>query len=68
MVIYSSLEASDIPSKYELMMFSYFSVLFFQAKFYASPLILIEMLGKTSRYSIDVSGYDRHIFALLQEM
>ena len=37
-------------------------VLFFQAKFYAWTLILlIGMLGKTSWYSIDVSGNDRHI-------
>ena len=37
-------EASDISSKSELLMFSYFyldSVLCFQAKFYASTLILL---------------------------
>ena len=44
------------------------SVLFFQAKFYASKLILLrDMLGKTPWYSIDVSGNETH-FALLQEM
>ena len=33
------------------------SVLFFQAKFYAPTLILLrDMLGKTSLYSIDFSG------------
>ena len=38
------------------------SVLFFQAKFYTSTLILLrDMLGKTPWYSIDVSGNDRHI-------
>ena len=38
------------------------SVLFFHAKVYASTLILLrDMLGKTSWYSIDVSGNDRHI-------
>ena len=39
------------------------SVLFFQAKFYASTLILLrDILGKTSFvYSIDISGNDRHI-------
>ena len=39
-------------------------MLFFQAKFYASTLILLRlrvMLGKTSQYSIDVSGNDRRI-------
>ena len=54
-------EASDIPPKSELSKFLYVipSVLFFQAKFYAQTLIL--MLGKTSWYSIDISGNDRHI-------
>ena len=38
------------------------SVLFFQAKFYASTLILLrDMLRETSWYSIDISGNDRHI-------
>ena len=38
------------------------SVLFFHAKFYASTLIFLrDMFGKTSWYSIDVSGNDRHI-------
>ena len=40
------------------------SALFFQAKCYAQTLILLrDMLhvGKTSWYSIDVSGNDRHI-------
>ena len=37
-------------------------MLFFQAKFYASTLILLrEMLGKASWYSIDVSENDKHI-------
>ena len=45
------------------------SVLFFQAKFNASTLILLrDMLGKTSWYSIDVSGNDRCILLYLQEM
>ena len=38
------------------------NVLFFQAKFYAEPRILLrDMLDKTSWYSIDVSVNDRHI-------
>ena len=38
------------------------SVLFFQAKCYASTLVLLrDMLGKTSLHSIDVNGNDRHI-------
>ena len=38
------------------------SVFFFQAKFCTSKVILLrDMLGKTSWYSIDVIGNDRHI-------
>ena len=38
------------------------NVHFFQAKFYAETLILLrDVLGKTSWYSIDVSVNDRHI-------
>ena len=65
MIIYSAVhwqkEASDIPS--ELWMFIMLpSVLFFQARFYESNLILLrDMLGKTSWYAIDVSGNDKHI-------
>ena len=44
-------------------------VLFYQAKFYASTLIrLIDMLGKTSWYSIDVSGNDWHISVFYKKM
>ena len=44
------------------------SVLFFQVKFYAWTLIL-DMLGKTSWYPIDVRGNDRYILLfLIQEM
>ena len=37
-------------------------MLFFQAKSYEQTLILLkDMLGKTSWYSIDISGNDRQI-------
>ena len=42
------------------------NVVFFQDKFYAQTFILVrDMLGKTSWYSIDVSGNDRCHVALL---
>ena len=56
-------EASDIPSKSELFMFLYFTkcALLAGQILYAWTLILLrDMLGKTSWYSIDVSGTDRH--------
>ena len=58
-------EASDIPSKSELLMFSYFTYIVCSSSrpnLYASTLILLrEMLGKASWYAIAVSGNDRHI-------
>ena len=50
--------------------FSVPSVLFFHAKCYASTLILLRdtcMLGKTSLYSIDISGNDRHILLVYKK-
>ena len=42
--------------------------LFFQAKFHAETLILLrDMLGKTSWYSIDVSVNDRHILLFYEK-
>ena len=42
-------------------------VLFFQTKSYALTLILLIMLGKTSWYSIDISGNDSHILLFYKE-
>ena len=55
-------EASDIPSKSELLTFSYFT----KCAFLSGQILCIntdraKRLGKTSWYSIDVSGNDRHI-------
>ena len=44
------------------------NVLYFQAKFYAETLILLrDMLGKTSWYSIDISVNDRHILLFYEK-
>ena len=44
------------------------NVLFFQAKFYAETFILLrDMIGKTSWYSIDVSVNDRHILLFYEK-